>query len=85
VLKLSSTVSGVFPKVLKLSSDVKECKPLAVGDCTINFRKDAAHHVLVAVFAAGPGARTAVTPFPPHLNPSVTNGARHVRGRHLTE
>jgi len=28
VLKLSSDVSNVFPKVLKLSSEVSECKPL---------------------------------------------------------
>jgi len=28
VLKLSSNVSDVFPKVLKLSSEVIECKPL---------------------------------------------------------
>jgi len=31
VLKLSSTVSDVFPKVLKLSSEVGECKPLGTG------------------------------------------------------
>jgi len=31
VLKLSSTVSIVFPQVLKLSSEVSECKPLASG------------------------------------------------------
>jgi hypothetical protein len=31
VLKLSSTVSDVFPKVLKLSPEVSECKPLHEG------------------------------------------------------
>jgi len=31
VLKLSSNVSDVFPKVLKLSSEVDECKPLPIG------------------------------------------------------
>jgi len=31
VLKLSSNVSDAFPKVLKLSSEVSECKPLAAG------------------------------------------------------
>jgi hypothetical protein len=34
VLKLSSNVSDVFPKFLKLSSEVSECKPLVIGpDC----------------------------------------------------
>jgi hypothetical protein len=28
VLKLSSNVSDVFPKILKLSFEVSECKPL---------------------------------------------------------
>jgi len=32
VLKLSSNVSDVFPKVLKLSFEVSECKPLVTGD-----------------------------------------------------
>ena len=32
MLKLSSYVSGVYPKVLKLSSDVSECKPLVAGE-----------------------------------------------------
>jgi len=32
MLKLSSNVSDVFPKVLKLSCEVSECKPLHVGD-----------------------------------------------------
>jgi len=31
MLKLSSNVSDVFPKVLKLSCEVSECKPLTVG------------------------------------------------------
>jgi hypothetical protein len=31
VLKFSSNVSDVFPKVLKLSSEVSECKPLIDG------------------------------------------------------
>jgi NADPH-dependent glutamate synthase beta subunit-like oxidoreductase len=31
VLKLSSNVSDAFPKVLKLSSEVSECKPLPAG------------------------------------------------------
>ena len=31
VLKLSFTVSDVFPKVLQLSSEVSECKPLGAG------------------------------------------------------
>ena len=31
VLKLSSNVSGVFPKVLKLSCEVSECQPLPWG------------------------------------------------------
>ena len=32
MLKLSSYVSDVFPEVLKLSSEVSECKPLGVGE-----------------------------------------------------
>jgi hypothetical protein len=32
VPKLSSNVSDVFPKVLKLSSEVSECKPLELGN-----------------------------------------------------
>ena len=32
VLKLSSSVSNVFPKGLKLSCEVSECKPLLGGD-----------------------------------------------------
>jgi hypothetical protein len=32
VLKLSSNVSDVFPKVLKLSFEVSECKSLIVGN-----------------------------------------------------
>jgi len=31
VLKLSSNVRDVFPKVLKLSCEVSECKPLHIG------------------------------------------------------
>ena len=31
MLKLSSNVSDVIPKVLKLSSEVSECKPLQPG------------------------------------------------------
>jgi hypothetical protein len=31
VLKFSSNVNDVFPKVLKLSSEVSECKPLGIG------------------------------------------------------
>jgi len=31
VFNLSSNVSDVFPRVLKLSSEVSECEPLAVG------------------------------------------------------
>jgi hypothetical protein len=31
MLELSSNVSDVFPEVLKLSCEVSECKPLAVG------------------------------------------------------
>jgi hypothetical protein len=33
VLKLSSNGSDVFPKVVKLSSDVSECKPLPTTTC----------------------------------------------------
>jgi chromosome segregation ATPase len=32
VLKLSSNVSDVFPKVLKLSFEVSECKPLVIDE-----------------------------------------------------
>jgi hypothetical protein len=32
VLNLSSKVSNAFPKVLKLSSEVSECKPLIGGE-----------------------------------------------------
>ena len=38
MLKLSSNVSDVFPKVLKLSSEVSECKPLAGGGCSYEYR-----------------------------------------------
>ena len=31
MLKLSSNVGDVYPKVLKLSSEVSECKPLVQG------------------------------------------------------
>ena len=31
MLELSSNVSDVFPKVLKLSSEMSECKPLGMG------------------------------------------------------
>ena len=34
MLKLSSDVSDVFPKVLRLSCEVSECKPLLQGDST---------------------------------------------------
>jgi CRP-like cAMP-binding protein len=36
VIKLSSNVSDVFPKVLKLSSEVDECKPLLTGRVSVH-------------------------------------------------
>jgi len=43
VLKLSSNVSDVFPKVFKLSSEVSECKPLHIGQATIGLHDLTVH------------------------------------------
>ena len=65
MVKLSSHVSDVFPKVLKLSSEVSECKPLAGGGARPHLRP-----------AVAQGRAVQFDPMKPKLKPPGTKRSK---------